>query len=151
MKWLWLSVVIVIADQLSKAFAQQALNLFEPVRLTPYLNLTLMHNTGIAFSLFDQADARWFLVGLAAVVSVAIIVWLRFSESNRWLQISLSLVVGGAIGNLWDRVVLGYVIDFIDFRYQTLWWPAFNIADAAICVGAAMLIIDSFKSQDAEG
>jgi signal peptidase II len=153
MKWLWLSGVIILLDQWTKNIAEQALVLHQPIAVTPFLNMTLMHNYGAAFSLFNDAGGwqRWFFIGLAVLVSVGIIAWLKFaSAGNLWLQIALSLVVGGAVGNLWDRIALGYVVDFIDFRYQTLWWPAFNIADSAICVGAAILVIDSFKDSDNE-
>jgi signal peptidase II len=146
LRWLWLSAVVVVLDQGSKWLASHSLTLYEPVPVMPMFNLTLMHNTGAAFSLLAGAGGwqRWFFVVLAIGVSIGIGVWLaRLGRDQRWLAVALALVLGGALGNLWDRVVLGYVVDFIQVYYDRWYWPAFNIADSAISVGAVMLIVDS--------
>ena len=117
----------------------------------PFFNFTLMHNTGAAFSfLADQGGwQRWFFAVLALGVSLVLAVWLsRLKAHETWLALALSLVLGGAIGNLIDRVYYGYVIDFIDVYYNASHWPAFNIADSAISVGAVMLIIDTFRNKE---
>ena len=147
MKWLWLSAVVVFLDQVTKFLATHYLQLHTPLVVLPGVNLTLTHNTGAAFSLLSQAGGwqRWFFVLLTITVSVAIVIWLRnLSHYRRWMGCCLALILGGALGNLCDRVVLGYVIDFVDVYYHELHWPAFNIADSAITIGAIMLIIDSF-------
>ena len=152
-KWLTLSFVIIILDQLTKSYATQELILYQPIHIIPGFNLTLMHNTGAAFSFLSQAGGwqRWFFIGLASVISIAIVVWMiGLPSSRRWLLFALAFVLCGALGNLWDRVMLGYVIDFIEVYYQDMYWPAFNIADSAITVGAIMLVIDAFLFNDTE-
>ena len=144
--WLWLSAAVVAIDQATKYLASTYLNLYEPASVLPLVNLTLMHNTGAAFSLLDRAGGweRWLFIGLAVVVCAGIIAWLhRLPARAYWTAAGLALVLGGALGNLWDRVTLGYVVDFIDVYYQHWHWPAFNVADSAISVGAAMLIFRS--------
>ena len=152
LRWLWISLLVVVFDQWSKYEAATNLNFAEPVAVFPFFNLTLLHNTGAAFSFLSQAGGwqRWLFAIIAIVMCVVILVWIaRLNKSQQWLAISLSLVLGGAIGNLWDRIYLGYVIDFIDVYYQSYHWPAFNIADAAISAGAVMFIIDTlFFSQE---
>ena len=144
--WLWLSAVAVILDQLSKQLATAFLDYAKPVELLPVFDLTLQHNFGAAFSFLASAGGwqRWFFALLAAVVSVVLVIWLkRLKAHETWLAIALALVLGGALGNLYDRVVLGYVVDFISVHYQRYYFPAFNLADAAITLGAGMLIIDT--------
>ncbi|MGH6636685.1 MAG: signal peptidase II [Gammaproteobacteria bacterium] len=153
MKWLWLSGVIIALDQLTKLMASRALELHQPLAVWPSVNLTLTHNTGAAFSLLDQAGGwqRWFFTAIALVVSACIVYWLyRLPRGKVVLAAGLSLILGGALGNLWDRLSLGYVIDFIDLYYSTWHWPAFNVADSAITIGAGLLIVDAF-SGPAEG
>ncbi len=153
LKWLWLSVLIIVLDQISKGMASAYLNLHEPIAVLPSFNFTLMHNTGAAFSFLRDAGGwqRWFFASLAIIVSVILVFWLRsVPRSNRWLALALALVLGGALGNLWDRLVLGYVVDFIQIYYQQWYYPAFNIADSAIFIGAGMLIVDSFRNSDTE-
>jgi len=144
--WLWLSALVVILDQLSKQLATAYLDYALPVELLPVFDLTLLHNTGAAFSFLASAGGwqRWFFALLAGVVSVVLVVWLKRLKANEtWLAIALALVLGGALGNLYDRVVLGYVVDFISVHYQQRYFPAFNLADSAISIGAVMLIIDT--------
>ncbi len=147
-KWLWLSGLVVALDQISKHYASSLLRLHEPMPLAPSFNFTLMHNEGAAFSFLSNADGwqRWFFITLALIVSGVIVQWLRrLQPSEVWLAAALSLIVGGALGNVWDRIQLGYVVDFIDVYYGTWHWPAFNIADSAITVGAVILLIEAFK------
>lgn len=145
LKWLWLSVVVIVLDQASKLWASAALQFQESLAVTPHFNLTLMHNYGAAFSFLAGAGGwqRWFFAATALIVSTVIVLWIRrLAPSQRWEAAALALVLGGALGNLWDRLTLGYVVDFIDLYYGPRHWPAFNIADSAITLGAAMLIVD---------
>jgi signal peptidase II len=154
LQWLWLSLFVVILDQLTKVWISQTLRLYESIMVFPFFNLTLVHNTGAAFSFLASADGwqRWFLTGLASVISLVIVVWLsRLKVGDYGLAIALALILGGAIGNVTDRVIYGYVIDFLDFYYKAWHWPAFNVADSAISVGAVLLLIDAIggnKSHD---
>ena len=154
LRWLWLSAFLVVLDQISKQLASAYLELQQPVQVVPHFYLTLLHNTGAAFSFLSDAGGwqRWFFAALALVVSAVIVIWLaRLPRGSRWLAIALALVLGGALGNLVDRVVLGYVVDFIQVYLPFLpWrifnpWPAFNVADSAITVGAIMLVVDTFR------
>ena len=145
-KWLFLSLVILIADQVTKFFAVQSLILHEPNYIYHGLNFTLINNTGAAFGFLSEAGGwqRWFLIGISCFVSIFILVWLYNSlEKGRYLLFSLSFILGGALGNLWDRLTLGYVVDFIEIYYENLYWPAFNLADSAITIGAIFLILDT--------
>ncbi len=145
-KWLSLSLLVVMLDQLTKILASSELALYQANAVFPGFNLTLMHNTGAAFSFLSNAGGwqRWFFIVLASGVSLFIVFWMRsLAASNRWLLAALALVLGGAIGNVVDRIRLGYVVDFIEVYYGKYYWPAFNIADSAITIGAIMLIIDA--------
>ena len=149
-KWLWISLVIIALDQLTKYFASAHLVLHQPVEVLPVFNLTLMHNSGAAFSFLHDAGGwqRWFFTVLALVVSGLIIAWMRkLTRQERWLAVSYALILGGAIGNVIDRLQHGYVVDFIQVYYNTSYFPTFNIADSAITVGAIMMIIDVFFLQ----
>jgi len=150
LKWLWLSGLVLVLDQASKWMMTSWLSLYETVAVMPFFNLTMAHNTGAAFSFLAQAGGwqRWFFAAVAAIVSVVLLVWLkRLSTTAKLEAVSISLILGGAIGNLVDRISLGYVVDFLDFYnyYGSYHFPAFNIADSAICIGAVLLIIDSFS------
>lgn len=153
LKWLWLSAAVLVLDQITKLAASRHLDLYDPLPLLPFLNLTLLHNTGAAFSFLNQAGGwqRWFFVVLALGISVAIVVWLRsLAPRQKLLACGLALILGGAVGNLIDRLFLGYVVDFIDVYYGRWHWPAFNIADSAITIGAGLLILDAFKADPPE-
>lgn len=151
LKYLSITGLVIVFDQVSKWLMVSWLSLYETVAVMPYFNLTMAHNHGAAFSFLAQAGGwqRWFFIGLATVISTVLLVWLAKLKPHAKLEaISLSLILGGAIGNVIDRIVYGYVIDFLDLYIGTSHWPAFNIADSAICVGAVLLILDSFKSED---
>lgn len=149
--WCWfvLALIIILFDQWTKYLAVANLDYNQKEVITSFFNITLRYNYGVAFSIFDNIDGgqRWPLSALAFVVSTGIIIWIiRIGKKVHFEVAGLALVLGGAIGNLYDRVMLGYVVDFIEVHYGGYYWPAFNIADSAICVGAALIIIDSFKS-----
>ena len=150
LKWLSLSLLVLVLDQLSKLWVVANFDLYESIQLIPQLNFTYVHNTGAAFSFLSSAGGwqRWFFVAIALVASISLSVWLtRLKPSERWMAVTLSLILGGAIGNVLDRIAYGYVIDFIDVYYQTWHWPVFNIADCAISVGVLMMLIDTFRPQ----
>ncbi len=147
LKWLWLSLLVLLLDQASKLTVDASMQLFESIPLLQFFSLTYVHNTGAAFSLLSQAGGwqRWLFAGLALVMSGMIVIWLmRLKKHENLMAAALSLVLGGAIGNLIDRVVYGYVIDFLDVYYQGWHWPAFNIADSAICIGVGLMLLDGF-------
>lgn len=149
LKWLWLSGLVIVLDQLSKWLMTSWLSLYETVAVMPFFNLTIAHNTGAAFSFLAQAGGwqRWFFIGLAISISIGLFIWLKKLAKTNMEAISVSLILGGAIGNVIDRVYFGYVIDFLDIYYGSYHWPAFNIADSAIVVGAILLVIDSFTAK----
>ncbi len=146
-KWFWfsLSIAVICLDQLSKYWAEIALIPYKPWTVFPMFNFTLAYNTGAAFSFLSGAGGwhRWFFAGFSAVVSVALIIWLL--RTNAWDKLQcagLSLILGGAVGNLIDRGLQGYVVDFIDVYYEHYHFATFNLADSAICIGVGLLIID---------
>lgn len=149
LKWLWLSALIVVLDQVTKFWVVANFELYESIALFSSVNLTYVHNTGAAFSFLSSAAGwqRWFLAAIAVIATVVLTVWLsRLKHNERWMAITLSLILGGAVGNLYDRMSYGYVIDFIDVFYKTWHWPVFNVADSAISVGVVMMLIDAFRS-----
>lgn len=149
--WLWLSAAVIVLDQLSKWLVVSHLAVYDSIRVLPVFNLVLIHNPGAAWSFLAGASGwqRWFFTILALVVSAAIVVWMRFlpRREYRWRAIALALVLAGALGNVIDRLWHGYVIDFLQFHYQSWYYPAFNLADSAITVGAAMLILEGLFSR----
>lgn len=152
-RWLWLSALVILLDQWSKALILDAFRLYETLEVLPFFNLTLAFNKGAAFSFLAGAGGwqRWFFTAIALGVSVLILVWLvRSKASERLLGAGLALVLGGAIGNLWDRLAYGHVVDFLDFHWAGWHFPAFNVADSAITVGAALLILDMLLSKPDE-
>jgi len=150
--WLWLSVVVVVADLVSKYYASSLLEYATPVAVMPCFNLTLLHNTGAAFSFLatESGWQRWFFAALASVVSIALIRWLATLRDDPWLGVAIALILGGALGNLYDRITLGYVVDFLHFYWNDSHFPAFNLADSAISLGAGLMIIDVFKNKKEE-
>ena len=150
LKYLTISAAIIGLDQVTKWLMVSWLALYETVAIMPYFNLTMAHNHGAAFSFLAQAGGwqRWFFTVLALVISTVLVVWLAKLKPEAKLEaISLSIILGGAIGNVIDRIYYGYVIDFLDIYIGSSHWPAFNVADSAICIGAVLLIIDSIKSE----
>lgn len=156
LKWLGLSLVALVLDQASKLLVDSTMQLYQSIPLLPFFKLTYVHNTGAAFSFLSEAGGwqRWFFAGLALVISVVIAVWLsRLEKHETLLAVALSLILGGAVGNLIDRLAYGYVIDFLDVYYGTWHWPAFNIADSAITLGVVLMLLESFglgKTKDEE-
>jgi len=147
LKWLVLSVITIILDQASKLAVDGSMKLYESIPITAFFNLVYVRNTGAAFSFLSDAGGwqRWLFAGLAFIISGILIAWItKLKQQEVLLAVSLSLVLGGAIGNLIDRVAYGYVIDFIDLYYYSWHWPAFNIADAAICLGVFLMVLESF-------
>ena len=147
-KWFWVAIIFFIVDQWTKQFAVSHLSYREIYEVMPFFNFTLVYNEGAAFSfLADQGGWQvYFFTTVSSVVSVALFYWLYTLDAKKewWLSISLSLILSGALGNLYDRVTMGKVVDFIDWYYGTYHFPAFNIADAVIFLGAAMMLWDSF-------
>ena len=151
-KWLSLALLVVVLDQLTKALADHLLSYAEPLAVFPSFNLTLLYNRGAAFNFLSDASGwqRWFFVAISATATVLLIFWLkRLKPGQVLLSVALALVLGGAAGNLIDRLWLGYVVDFIEVYYREYYWPAFNIADSAISVGAVLLIWDSLFTHKA--
>jgi signal peptidase II len=144
--WLVVAAVIILADATAKQWAVDTLVLYRPVQVNGWLNWTLAHNYGAAFSLLSDAGGwqRWLFTVLAIGVSGFLMVWLFRLQRGEWrVGLALGLVIGGAMGNLIDRISLGYVVDFIDVHYAGWHWPAFNIADSAISCGIALLLLDT--------
>jgi signal peptidase II len=143
--WLLISVLIIVLDLWTKSLATESLTLYRPVELTSWLNMTLAHNYGAAFSFLSDAGGwqRWLFTGLASVVTLVLIVWLlRLPAKEKLTAAALSMIIGGAVGNLIDRIINGYVVDFIDVYYKDWHWPAFNLADSAITGGVILLLLD---------
>lgn len=148
--WLWLSALAIVLDQVSKFLVVKYLVLHEPLALLPSLNLTLMYNSGAAFSFLSQAGGwqRWLFTGVAVLVSVVLVVWLkRLSAKKCWEAAALALILGGALGNVIDRIRLGHVVDFIQVYYRDWFFPAFNVADSAITLGVVILLADALFSK----
>ncbi|NBC48558.1 MAG: lipoprotein signal peptidase [Gammaproteobacteria bacterium] len=154
--WLWLSVAVVALDQATKRLLLHLLEPFQVLEVIPNLNLTLMFNRGAAFSFLAEAGGwqRWLLAGFALLVTVGLIIWLlRLAQDERLLAAGLALIIGGAVGNLVDRVVFGHVVDFIQvylpFIPLRLFnpWPAFNVADSAISIGVALLLLETLRAE----
>lgn len=148
--FLWLTIIFLIIDQITKQWVAQTFSYRETFEILPFFNLTYVHNPGAAFSfLADQPGwQRWFLTAVAIIACVVFTVWMkRTPKQNKVLGVGLALLLSGAMGNLIDRVLFGYVIDFLDFYIVNYRWPAFNIADSVIFVGAGLMILDSFKAE----
>jgi signal peptidase II len=149
--WLWLSLAIIVLDQITKQLVFINLEPYETLRLLPVFNLTHMRNTGAAFSMLSSASPLFF-IALGVAVSVGILIWLRRHPHGETLvAIGLALILGGALGNVIDRAYRGYVVDFLDFHIgECGWchWPAFNVADSAIVIGAGLLIWDMFRKRE---
>ncbi len=151
LRWLWLAAIAFGLDQITKQLVLKNMALYDSIQIMPLFNFTYVQNHGAAFSFLSDAGGwqRWLFTGIAIFVSVLIVWWLRQTKRDQvLLPVSFSLILGGALGNLYDRLAYGYVVDFLDVYYQTWHWPAFNIADCAIFLGAVGLLIDAFKNPD---
>jgi signal peptidase II len=149
LRWLWLTVIFLVLDQVTKQLAATNMDLGQSINVLSFFNITYVHNPGAAFSfLADQGGwQRWFVTAIAAIASVVFIVWLaKTPKQQKLLSVAFALMLSGAVGNLIDRVLFGYVIDFLDFYGFGYHFPAFNIADSMIFIGAALMILDSFKN-----
>ena len=147
MRWLTLSAIVVVLDLATKAWVSAAFQYGEVRPVLPFFNLVLVHNTGAAFSFLAGAGGwqRWFFTGVTILISAFILVLLRRHHTERVMATALALVLGGALGNLHDRLTLGHVVDFVQLHAAGWYFPAFNVADSAITVGVALVIWDSFR------
>jgi len=145
--WAWLSAIVVALDQFVKWYVVGNFGLYEILPVGPFLDLTRLHNEGAAFGILAGAGGwqRWFFLVLAGAIAIAIVFWLRSmpARGQEWLAIGLALILGGAVGNAWDRFIDGYVVDYLHFHWGDAYFPAFNVADIGITTGAIMLIIDA--------
>lgn len=144
-KLLWLSLLVVVLDQASKFWIMSTFNDYEVLTIWPVFNLTLVYNTGAAFSFLSDAGGwqRWFFVAIAVLLVVVMVVWLRrLGAHERWTGVGLAFVIGGAVGNLIDRIWLGKVVDFLQWHWEDWYFPSFNLADSAITLGVVLLLID---------
>jgi signal peptidase II len=138
---------VILLDQFTKQLAEALLTAYQAVKVLPFFDLTLMYNTGAAFSILSDQGGwqRWFFVSLALIVSGVLVIWLkRLRPDEKWVALALALIIGGAIGNLIDRILFGQVIDFVHLHYHQYYWPAFNVADSAISIGVAIMLVDAF-------
>ena len=152
-RWLGLSILVVLLDQGTKWLAESSLVPYQPVPVAPTFNLTLMYNEGAAFSFLAGAGGwqRWLFAAFALIMTGVLVVWLlRLETRERVMAAALSLVAGGAIGNLIDRLLTGRVVDFLDFYVFNYHWPAFNVADSAITAGVALLLLSGFRGERRE-
>jgi len=151
LRWLWLTLLCLVLDQVSKQLVVGSFNLYESVNILPFFNLTYVHNPGAAFSFLANQGGwqRWFFTVIAAIASLVFIIWLaKTPKSHTILSIAFALMLSGAVGNLIDRALFGYVIDFLDFHWSGYHFPAFNFADSMIFIGAALMILDSFFTKN---
>jgi signal peptidase II len=151
LRWIWLTLILLVADQVTKQLVVSNMDLYQSIDILPFFNLTYVHNLGAAFSfLADQGGwQRWFFTAIAAIASIVFIVWLaKTPKQQALLSVAFALMLSGAVGNLIDRVMFGYVIDFIHFHGFGYHFPAFNVADSSIFIGAALMIFDSFKNDE---
>lgn len=147
-RWLWLTFAVIVLDLASKSMASYYLGVFSSKQITPFLNLVLVHNTGSAFGFLGTQSGwqLWLFVAIAIIVSIGILAYLWRASIHAFAAASLSLILGGTLGNLYDRIVYGYVTDFLDFHFKDYHWPAFNVADAAITLGVIFIILSAFRS-----
>ena len=150
-KWLGIALAVIVADHLTKWWVTSTLDFQQAVPVLPFFSLVRVHNTGAAFSFLADAGGwqRWFFIAIGIVATVIITRLLKHHAHQPRLAFALALVLGGALGNVIDRVVLGHVVDFLYFHYRSFAWPAFNVADSAITVGAGLLIWDSLRGKPA--
>lgn len=153
LRWLWVAAVVLVLDQLSKLAILDAFRLYESVEVMPFFNLTYVQNKGAAFSFLASAGGwqRYFFAAIAAFAVGLLSYWLyQTPKSKRLLPIGYAMILGGALGNLYDRIAYGYVVDFLDFYVGIAHYPAFNIADAGIVCGAIIVMYDAFTGDKKE-
>jgi signal peptidase II len=149
--WLWVSALVFALDQWTKQLAMTHLVPAKPVAVSSFFNLQLSFNPGAAFSFLHRAGGwqRWFFIGFSILMSGAILIWLyRLSRQEKIIRFGLLLILGGALGNLWDRCSLGYVIDFIQLHVNQWYWPTFNVADSAISLGAFLVLLVMLRGDE---
>ena len=148
-KWLALSAVVIALDLYTKHLIQGAFIYGDSLTINSFFDLVRYHNEGAAFSFLARAGGwqKWFFSIISIVAIVVMTYLIKKHRAEKLFCLGLALVIGGAAGNLYDRFTLGYVVDFLSFHYQNHYWPAFNVADSAICVGVSLLLLDSFKKQ----
>ncbi|WP_416307573.1 signal peptidase II [Neptunicella sp. SCSIO 80796] len=149
LRWLWLTLLMLVIDQASKQWVIASMDLYESISIIPMFSITYVQNHGAAFSFLSTEGGwqRWFFTAIALVVSVLILYWLKQCKvKQKLVPAAFALVLSGALGNVYDRLHYGYVIDFLDVYYQQWHWPTFNIADSAIFVGAVLLIFDALRN-----
>lgn len=146
-----IALIVLVSDLATKYWVESALEFGQSIPLTGFFNLVLTYNAGAAFSFLSEESGwqRWLLSGIAGGAALLIIYLLNKYRHEPLFCLSLSLILGGALGNLYDRITLGHVVDFLDFYVGAYHWPAFNIADSAIFIGAALMIYDSFRNKEA--
>ena len=144
-----IAFIVLALDLVTKYWVESALVFGQQIPITSFFNLVLTYNPGAAFSFLGDASGwqRWFLSGIAFIACAVISYLLYKHTENKLFCWALSLVLGGALGNLYDRITLGHVVDFLDFYIGDYHWPGFNVADSAICIGAALLIYESFTTK----
>ncbi|ENM5875305.1 signal peptidase II [Vibrio mimicus] len=152
LRWLWLALLVFIADITIKLIVMDKMGYgwANRIEVLPFFNLLYVHNYGAAFSFLSDQEGwqRWLFTGIAFVVTGMLAYWMRrLSATDKWNNIAYALIIGGAVGNVFDRIVHGFVVDYLDFYWGTYHWPAFNLADSAICIGAAMIILDGFLAK----
>lgn len=146
-------IIIVVLDQITKIWADRALDMYQQIHITSFFNITKAYNYGAAFSFLDTPGGwqRWLFTGISLVVSIVLCVWLyRMTRAEKWLSLSIALILGGAVGNLIDRMWYGYVVDFIQAHWNESYFPSFNIADAAISCGTVLLLVLTFFEKNDE-
>lgn len=151
LQWLWLTILFLVIDQVTKHLAVAHIQPYETIEVMPFFNLVIRYNPGAAFSFLANEDG-WqviFFSTVSIVVSLGILYWMyTIPAKSRWLACALAFILAGALGNLYDRLTLGEVVDFIDWYYGEYHWPAFNIADSVIMLGAVMMVIDGFLNTE---
>ena len=146
-KWLTISAIVVTLDLYSKHLILDMFAYGDKLTITRYFDLVRYHNEGAAFGFLNDAGGwqKWFFTAISVIAAIVITYLIKKHREQKLFCLGLALVLGGAIGNLYDRITLGYVVDFLNFHINNVYWPAFNLADSAICVGVALLLWDSFK------
>jgi len=142
--WLACACGLIAADQWIKVLVVEHFYYGQSVPVTSFFNLVRAHNTGAAFSFLANAGGwqHWFFIGIAGVVAISLVVMLWYNSAQKMVSLAMACILAGAVGNVIDRICLGYVVDYLDFYWRDMHFPAFNLADIAICVGAGMLILN---------